>query len=149
MDQNAIDAINAYQNQGPKDDSKDRLMSGKPIPPTQRNVNNLELDNHEQIEQDSSDINIEQSEGQSTRILDMIKGEEEAEAATIAGILSAYTAQRAKAKVPRYPSTKQVKFNVLYRVSNHSLNAKTASLIDRGANGGLAGDDVRILNKTG
>ena len=37
---------------------------------------------------------------------------------------------------------------VIYSVSNHR-SSKTASLVDRGANGGIAGDDVRIMSRTG
>ncbi|EEC42564.1 predicted protein [Phaeodactylum tricornutum CCAP 1055/1] len=36
-----------------------------------------------------------------------------------------------------------------YSISRHSVAETTSSLIDRGANGGLAGSDVKILNKTG
>lgn len=36
---------------------------------------------------------------------------------------------------------------VTYNVSNHKASKK-GSLVDRGANGGLAGDDVRIINKS-
>ena len=36
----------------------------------------------------------------------------------------------------------------IYHVSKHS-SSHYASLIDRGANGGLAGSDVRILERTG
>ena len=35
---------------------------------------------------------------------------------------------------------------VVYDVSNHKAS-KHGSLVDRGANGGLAGSDVRIINK--
>ena len=35
--------------------------------------------------------------------------------------------------------------NVIYKVSTHS-RIKTGSLIDRGANGGVAGDDVRVIS---
>jgi len=41
----------------------------------------------------------------------------------------------------------QFQANMLYRVCNFQ-HAKVASLIDGGANGGLIGDDARILNKT-
>jgi hypothetical protein len=36
-----------------------------------------------------------------------------------------------------------------YTISRHSIVGTTSSLIDRGANGGLAGSDVKVLNKTG
>ena len=36
---------------------------------------------------------------------------------------------------------------LMYSISNH-VYAKHASLVDRGANGGLAGSDVRVLNST-
>jgi hypothetical protein len=36
-----------------------------------------------------------------------------------------------------------------YSISRHSVAGTTSSLIDRGANGGLAGSDVKILSKTG
>ena len=36
----------------------------------------------------------------------------------------------------------------IYHVSKHS-SSHYGSLIDRGANGGLAGSDVRILERTG
>jgi hypothetical protein len=36
-----------------------------------------------------------------------------------------------------------------YSISRHAVTGTTSSLIDRGANGGLAGNDVKILNKTG
>ncbi|EEC44015.1 predicted protein [Phaeodactylum tricornutum CCAP 1055/1] len=43
-----------------------------------------------------------------------------------------------------------VQLNVLeYQVSRHSVENKTAALVDRGANGGLAGCDVKVVNKTG
>ena len=36
-----------------------------------------------------------------------------------------------------------------YRIASHEKsNGKIASLIDRGANGGLAGEDIRIIEKT-
>ena len=36
-----------------------------------------------------------------------------------------------------------------YQIASHEKsNGKIASLIDRGANGGLAGEDVRIIEKT-
>ena len=35
-----------------------------------------------------------------------------------------------------------------YHISNYQSNAYKGSLIDRGANGGVAGDDVRIISKT-
>ena len=37
---------------------------------------------------------------------------------------------------------------MLYKTSAHSQAAKT-SLVDRGANGGIAGTDVRIISRTG
>ena len=76
----------------------------------------------------------------------MVKGEEEQEQAAIAGILSAYAARQAKARNTKRVATKQIKLNVLYRVSKIDTRSKSASLIDRGANGGLAGDDVRVLS---
>jgi hypothetical protein len=36
-----------------------------------------------------------------------------------------------------------------YTISRHSIIGTTSSLIDRGANGGLAGSDVKVINKTG
>ncbi|EEC51029.1 predicted protein [Phaeodactylum tricornutum CCAP 1055/1] len=36
-----------------------------------------------------------------------------------------------------------------YQVSRHNVNGTTAALVNRGANGGLAGADVMVLNKTG
>jgi hypothetical protein len=36
-----------------------------------------------------------------------------------------------------------------YTISRHSIVGTTSSLIDRGANGGLAGIDVKVINKTG
>jgi len=35
-----------------------------------------------------------------------------------------------------------------YRVSNHKLRDKTGLLIDHGANGGLTGLDVKVINET-
>jgi len=43
---------------------------------------------------------------------------------------------------------RQVNVHALYSVSAHKSN-RSGSLADRGANGGVAGDDVRIINKTG
>ena len=40
------------------------------------------------------------------------------------------------------------KVNLMYRVSSHKRTTR-GSLMDRGANDGLAGDDVRILERTG
>ena len=37
---------------------------------------------------------------------------------------------------------------ITYHVSNHEAS-KRGSLVDRGANGGLAGDDVRIVQSSG
>ena len=40
--------------------------------------------------------------------------------------------------------------NVVYSVSKRAIkNSKEGTLIDRGANGGLAGNNVRVLHKTG
>ena len=40
--------------------------------------------------------------------------------------------------------------NIVYSVSKRSIiNSRKGTLIDRGANGGLAGDNVRVLHKTG
>jgi hypothetical protein len=36
-----------------------------------------------------------------------------------------------------------------YQVSRHKVNGTTAALVDRGANGGLAGADVTVIHKTG
>jgi len=36
----------------------------------------------------------------------------------------------------------------MYNVSRHQ-NVRKGSLIDCGANGGIAGEDVRVINKTG
>jgi hypothetical protein len=45
---------------------------------------------------------------------------------------------------------KSLQSNVLqYQVSRHTTNETSASLVDRGANGGLAGGDVIVLLKTG
>jgi hypothetical protein len=52
-----------------------------------------------------------------------------------------------KKKVKFDPSTKKMKVNthvVTYKVSNHSIRPR-GTLIDRGANGGIAGDDVRVV----
>jgi hypothetical protein len=38
--------------------------------------------------------------------------------------------------------------NVIYCVSAHASRKRRGSLIDRGANGGVAGDDVRIINQS-
>ena len=37
--------------------------------------------------------------------------------------------------------------NVQYKITTHQ-QAKSASLVDRGANGGLAGSDVKVLDKS-
>ena len=40
--------------------------------------------------------------------------------------------------------------NITYSVSKRSVtNSRNGTLIDRGANGGLAGSNVRVLHKTG
>ena len=41
---------------------------------------------------------------------------------------------------------RQVKCHVTYSISNHSTISQD-SLVDRGANGGIAGDDVRVIEK--
>ena len=38
--------------------------------------------------------------------------------------------------------------NVTYNVSQHNSSRNTGALIDRGANGGIAGSDVRIIATT-
>ena len=38
--------------------------------------------------------------------------------------------------------------DITYSVSNHTSKKRKGSLVDRGANGGVAGDDVRIINKS-
>ena len=47
-----------------------------------------------------------------------------------------------------YPPSYSVNKTPIYHVSKHS-SSHYGSLIDRGANGGLAGSDVRILERTG
>ena len=47
-----------------------------------------------------------------------------------------------------YPPSYSVNNTHLYHVSKHS-SSQYGSLIDRGANGGLAGSDMRILERTG
>jgi hypothetical protein len=48
------------------------------------------------------------------------------------------------------PEPKAFSSHVLqYQVSWHSIKNTTAALVDRGANGGLAGSDVKVLFKTG
>ena len=49
--------------------------------------------------------------------------------------------------IPILPLTLSIKIHI-YHVSKHS-SSHYGSLIDRGANGGLAGSDVRILERTG
>ncbi|ACI65686.1 predicted protein [Phaeodactylum tricornutum CCAP 1055/1] len=45
---------------------------------------------------------------------------------------------------------KSMQSNMLrYQVSRHNVNGTTAALVDRGANGELAGADIMVLNKTG
>ncbi|EEC43775.1 predicted protein [Phaeodactylum tricornutum CCAP 1055/1] len=47
-------------------------------------------------------------------------------------------------------TTKSLQSNVLqYQVSRHTVQNTTSALVDRGANGGLAGSDVTVLHKTG
>jgi hypothetical protein len=47
-------------------------------------------------------------------------------------------------------TTKPLQSNVLqYQVSRHTVQNTTSALVDRGANGGLAGSDVTVLHKTG
>jgi hypothetical protein len=38
--------------------------------------------------------------------------------------------------------------HIQYWASSHR-QVRTGALVDRGANGGIAGDDVRIINRTG
>ena len=38
--------------------------------------------------------------------------------------------------------------HVNYRVASSTTSTKTASLVDRGANGGMAGEDVRMIEQT-
>ena len=47
-----------------------------------------------------------------------------------------------------YPPSYSVNKTHIYHVSKHS-SSHYGSLIDRGANGGLAGSDVRIFERTG
>jgi len=51
---------------------------------------------------------------------------------------------------PIHRTTPVQAFNteIRYFVSNHNCGARHGSLVDRGANGGVAGDDVRIINKS-
>jgi hypothetical protein len=37
----------------------------------------------------------------------------------------------------------------VYRIANYKACKKGETLVDRGANGGLARSDVRVINKTG
>ena len=39
--------------------------------------------------------------------------------------------------------------SVMYNVSNYQTATRKGALVDRGANGGIAGDDVRVIAKTG
>ncbi|EEC42961.1 predicted protein [Phaeodactylum tricornutum CCAP 1055/1] len=51
---------------------------------------------------------------------------------------------------PAYDEPTPLQSNVLqYQVSRHNVIETTAALVDRGANGGLAGSDVMVLHKTG
>jgi len=96
-------------------------------------------------------------------ILDYITGSTTSDdGADIRNVLSAYKArmQQKKQKQPVNSSSnsktqiqetltnRQVNMGITYRVSNHATHT-FSSLVDRGANGGLAGDDVKIINKTG
>jgi hypothetical protein len=44
-------------------------------------------------------------------------------------------------------STRSTNAHMVYRVSNHEYHKKESSLIDRGSNGGVAGEDVRVMWK--
>ena len=44
-------------------------------------------------------------------------------------------------------STRIAKMHVIYKVSSHS-RSKQVSLVDRGANGGIAGNDLRVIHRT-
>jgi hypothetical protein len=37
----------------------------------------------------------------------------------------------------------------VYRIANYKACKKGETLVDRGANGGLAGSDIQVINKTG
>ena len=43
--------------------------------------------------------------------------------------------------------TRKANTHVIYRVSSHN-SKNDVSLVDRGANGGVAGDDIRIISRT-
>ena len=148
LDQQAQDTIRKFiGNQNFPTGNQKKLLPSKPNTPPTRKLNAHEF-GQEEPEPAAPDPAPDEAfdTGQTNTLLDMVKGEEEQEQAAIAGILSAYAARQAKARNTKRVTTKQIKLNVLYRVSKHDTRSKSASLIDRGANGGLVGDDVRVLS---
>ena len=62
----------------------------------------------------------------------------------IRSILSQKDPQRIKPATPRQANV----HSITYKVSSHDTRCRKQSLVDRGANGGVAGEDVRVLFKS-
>jgi len=44
-------------------------------------------------------------------------------------------------------NSREANVSIVYSVSEHSITSNQSSLVDRGANGGIAGSDVRVIDK--
>jgi len=121
-------------------------------PATVKDKGNARAVNIHEIEQyleqlDSSPVD---KVDDSNPLLAMATGQTNLDAGDIRNVLSAHKAQQSK------PSKEIVvdgityrSINITYRVTQSTTSNVSGSLIDRGANGGLLGDDALVLEKTG
>ena len=145
LDQNAKNTImNWLQNKKGTTFKNQNKFPPKPSSNFQRSLNNHEIDQGDTVDENQNQDTDDPQD--SDALLSLLMSQDDEEQASLANVLSAYAAKRGKSNGFSPPSTKQIKFNVVYRVSNHDSKPRSASLIDRGANGGLAGNDVKVIS---
>ena len=150
------------------DKTKQLLMSPKPPSSARPNHN---INNHD-IQYDTEEGTLEPSivsddeqGSEPSPLMDAITGQAPMEEADIRNVLSAHKARQARQRTKRTPkqatTLNEVTIDgkvyreitmaerIVYRVSESKTLDKRGSLIDRGANGGMVGNDVRVIDKTG
>ncbi len=113
LDQNAKNTIMTWLQKNKEAPSKPQPKPPyKPNPGFKRSVNNHEIDSEEMVDENQDQDTDDPQD--SDALLSLLMSQSEEDQASLANVLSAFAAKRGKAKGFTPPTTKQVKFNVLY-----------------------------------